>query len=93
MTAVLVDSLHNTSRGYHVVSMETLSIMKRAQDYVQIVDIKTMELQKGPHLPVAGGACISKALPTIPNEPPMICTFAGTQGHHDCGTFLPFTLL
>jgi hypothetical protein len=94
VTAVLVDSLDGSNGqeiwlpcGFHgdAVNNET------STDYVRIVDAKTMKVRVGPKLPVAGGACISKALTIIPNEPPMICTFAGTQGSHDSGIFLPYT--
>jgi len=93
VTAVLVDTLDSSGReiwlpcGFHgdAVNNET------STDYVRIVDLETMTVRVGPKLPIAGGACISKALTIIPNEPPMICTFAGTQGKHDSGIFLPFT--
>jgi len=94
VSAVLVDSLNNTGQqeiwlpcGFHgdAVNNET------STDYVRIVNTSTMEVRVGPKLPIAGGACISKALSIIPDEPPMICSFAGTQGNHDRGIFLPDT--
>jgi hypothetical protein len=94
VTAVLVDLLDGSNGqeiwlpcGFHgdAINNET------STDYVRIVDAKTMKARVGPKLPVAGGACISKALTIISNEPPIICTFAGTQGRHDNGIFLPYT--
>ena len=65
MTAVLVDSLDGSNGqeiwlpcGFHgdAVNNET------STDYVRIVNATTMKVRVGPKLPVAGGACISKAL-------------------------------
>jgi hypothetical protein len=93
VTGVLVDNLKGNGQeiwlpcGFHNDQVNK----EMSTDYVRIVDAKTMKVRVGPKLPVAGGACISKALTIIPNEPPMICSFAGTQGNHDRGTFLPHT--
>lgn len=50
-----------------------------------------MLIRTGPKLPIAGGALVATAVHAIPNEPPMICIFAGTQGTHDEGQFLKET--
>jgi len=73
--------------GFHgdAVNSETSS------EYVRIVDMNTMTIRVGPKLPSAGGACTSLAIHVLPNEPPMICSFAGTRGQHDSGEFLPQT--
>lgn len=73
--------------GFHgdAVNSETSS------EFVRIVDMDTMTIRVGPKLPSAGGACTSLAIHVLPNEPPMICSFAGTRGKHDSGEFLPQT--
>lgn len=73
--------------GFHgdAVNSETSS------EYVRIVDMDTMAIRVGPKLPSSGGACTSLAIHVFPNEPPMICSFAGTRGKHDSGEFLTQT--
>ena len=73
--------------GFHgdAVNSETSS------EYVRIVDMDTMTIRVGPKLPSSGGACTSLAIHVLPDEPPMICSFAGTRGQHDSGEFLPQT--
>ncbi|KAL9190972.1 hypothetical protein ACHAXT_000678 [Thalassiosira profunda] len=73
--------------GFHgdAVNYETSS------KYVRIVDVETMTIRLGPKLPRAGGACVASALSIIRDEPPMICSFAGTNGRHNSGEFLPHT--
>mmetsp|Transcript_34168 Transcript_34168/g.79772 ORF Transcript_34168/g.79772 Transcript_34168/m.79772 type:complete len:537 (+) Transcript_34168:22-1632(+) len=58
--------------------------------YMRILDLETLELRSGPKLPFAGGACTAVALEIIPGEPPMICSFGGTNGHHNSGIFQPY---
>eukprot|EP00439_Symbiodinium_sp_Y106_P078087 s562_g16.t3 len=58
--------------------------------YMRILDLETLELRTGPKLPFAGGACTAEALEIIPDEPPMICSFGGTDGHHNSGIFQPY---
>mmetsp|Transcript_125397 Transcript_125397/g.297731 ORF Transcript_125397/g.297731 Transcript_125397/m.297731 type:complete len:480 (-) Transcript_125397:246-1685(-) len=58
--------------------------------YARILDLDSLELRVGPRLPYAGGACTATALEIIKGEPPMICSFGGTDGHHDSGLFLPY---
>ncbi|CAE7266948.1 unnamed protein product [Symbiodinium sp. CCMP2456] len=58
--------------------------------YMRILDLETLELRTGPKLPFAGGACTAVALEIIPGEPPMICSFGGTNGHHNSGIFQPY---
>jgi hypothetical protein len=51
-----------------------------------------MQVEAGPKLPVAGGACVAAPIHVKrPDHPPHICVFGGTQGSHDRGTFLPYT--
>lgn len=106
VSAVLVDAIHADGAtvpssmdgrrskqevwlpcGFHgdAVNSETSS------EYVRIVDMDTMAIRVGPKLPSSGGACTSLAIQVLPNEPPMICSFAGTRGQHDSGEFLPQT--
>jgi hypothetical protein len=59
--------------------------------YARIINTQDMSIRVGPKLPIAGGACCSKALRIIPGEPMMICSFAGTHGTHNKGAFLPNT--
>lgn len=59
--------------------------------YARIVDVATLQIRTGPKLPVAGGACVAAAVPVLLDEPPMICSFGGTQGTHDRGKFLKET--
>jgi hypothetical protein len=59
--------------------------------YARIVDLETLEIRTGPKLPYPGGACVALPMTVIQNEPPMICSFAGTNGTHDSGLFLPYT--
>ena len=58
--------------------------------FARIIDLDTLKIRLGPELPIAGGACVAEPLTILPNEPPMICTFGGTLGSHDQGTFLPY---
>ncbi|CAE7885343.1 unnamed protein product, partial [Symbiodinium microadriaticum] len=58
--------------------------------YMRIFDLETLELRTGPKLPFAGGACTAVALEIVPGEPPMICSFGGTNGHHNSGIFQPY---
>ena len=51
-----------------------------SSDYARIVNIDNMRVRYGPKLPHSGGACTAAALRIIPQEPPMICSFAGTSG-------------
>jgi len=106
VSAVLVDSIYSNGTavpssadmgrpkqevwlpcGFHgdAVNNETSS------EYVRIVDMDTMTIRVGPKLPSAGGACTSLAIHVLPDEQPMICSFAGTRGQHDSGEFLPQT--
>ena len=57
---------------------------------MRIFDLETLELRTGPKLPFAGGACTAVALEIVPGEPPMICSFGGTNGHHNSGIFQPY---
>jgi hypothetical protein len=59
--------------------------------YARIVDLETFQIRTGPKLPYQGGACVALPMTILPNEPPMICSFAGTNGTHDSGKFLATT--
>jgi hypothetical protein len=56
--------------------------------YARIVDLETFQIRTGPKLPYPGGACVALPMTILPNEPPMICSFAGTD---DSGKFLATT--
>uniref|UniRef100_A0A7S3K1V9 Uncharacterized protein n=1 Tax=Aureoumbra lagunensis TaxID=44058 RepID=A0A7S3K1V9_9STRA len=56
--------------------------------YARIVHTDTLKVSRGPKLHIAGGACAALALPIHKKRLPAICTFGGTDGSHDYGTFL-----
>mmetsp|Transcript_133996 Transcript_133996/g.299502 ORF Transcript_133996/g.299502 Transcript_133996/m.299502 type:complete len:510 (+) Transcript_133996:57-1586(+) len=91
VNAVLVDSLSGGAKeiwlpcGFHgdVVNIEWSST------YVRIIDTGTWQMRLGPRLLRSGGACAAMAVHlTGPERPAHICTFGGTDGKHDTGTFL-----
>lgn len=63
---------------------------EKSSAYVRIVNLDTMQVRTGPKLPIAGGACTALALQLIPGDPPSVCTFGGTHGNHNTGTFLKY---
>ena len=65
--------------------------VETAIHYARIVDLETLEIRTGPQLPYPGGACVALPMIILKNEPPMICSFAGTNGTHDSGQFMPYT--
>lgn len=91
--SVLVDTLDGSSKeiwlpcGFHgdQVNNETSS------SYVRIIDVRDMKVRLGPKLPFSGGACVAAAIEVDgPGTPPHICSFGGTLGSHDTGTFLKY---
>lgn len=94
--SVVVDRMDGTSRevwlpcGFHGDEVNA----EYSMSYVRIVDLKDMVVKVGPKLPrfSSGGACVAQAIEVDgPGTPPHICTFGGTDGSHDRGTFLPQT--
>jgi hypothetical protein len=65
---------------------------EQSSNFVRIIDLETMQVRAGPKLPYSGGACGAALIdnPRIPNSPPFICAFGGTDGNHDTGIFLPY---
>ena len=53
----------------------------------RIVDLETMQVRVGPKLPFSGGACGAAPIQAISGEPPLICSFGGTDGNHDKGKY------
>ena len=58
-----------------------------SSNYARIVDLESMEVRAGPKLPYSGGACGAAPIEAIPGEPPLVCSFGGTNGNHDTGKF------
>lgn len=93
--SVVVDSLSTPSQkeiwlpcGFHGHQINR----EQSSKYARIVNLGTMTVQVGPELPFAGGACVAAAIHVHgPDKPAHICTFGGTQGSHDTGTFLPYS--
>jgi hypothetical protein len=93
--SVVVDSLTTPSYkeiwlpcGFHGNEVNK----ERSSEYARIVNLKTMQVEAGPKLPVAGGACVAAPIRVKgPDHPEHICVFGGTQGSHDTGAFLPYT--
>jgi hypothetical protein len=93
--SVVVDSLSTPSHkeiwlpcGFHGNEVNK----ERSSEYARIVNLKTMQVEAGPKLPIAGGACVAAPIRVKgPDHPEHICVFGGTQGSHDTGTFLPYT--
>lgn len=61
-----------------------------SSNYVRVIDLETMQVRVGPKLPFSGGACGAAPIQAISGEPPLICSFGGTDGNHDKGIFLPY---
>jgi hypothetical protein len=99
VSAVLVHALDNNNKsfttkqeiwlpcGFHNDRVNS----EISTSYARIVEVETMRVRVGPKLPIAGGACVATAVTILPKEPPMICSFGGTNGTHDRGKFLPNT--
>lgn len=92
--SVVVDSLTTPSYkevwlpcGFHGHTVNE----EESSDYARIVNLKTMQVETGPKLPISGGACVAAPIHIRgPDHPAHICMFGGTDGSHNTGTFLPY---
>lgn len=93
--SVTVDSIATPSHkevwlpcGFHGDVLNS----EQSSEYARVVNLQTMKVEVGPRLPFAGGACVAAPIYVYgPDEPAHICTFGGTDGQHDTGTYLPYT--
>jgi hypothetical protein len=91
VASVLVDNIDNPDKreiwmpcGFHNDRVGK----EESTNYVRIVDLDTMKVRYGPKLPYSGGACGAVPISAVYGDPPLICSFGGTDGNHDTGELM-----